>query len=127
MDSNFKQPTVNYDDAQISSRASRRRLGPTALQLVPPDVANEKNKRPPSYYFKNNFYWTIETEEPELVEAIDFLGADRFFFATDYPHDDPGGRMKFKDVELLAVNANISESDKDLIRFGNARRVFKIT
>jgi predicted TIM-barrel fold metal-dependent hydrolase len=97
-----------------------------APQLVPPEVANEKNKLTPSHYLKNNFYWTIETEEPELVEAINFLGADRFLFATDYPHDDPGGRMKFKDVELLAVNAKISESDKDLIRFENAKRVFKI-
>ena len=127
MDSNFKQAAVDNEGDEGPSRASKRRLGPTAQQLVPPEVANEKNKRPPSHYFKNNFYWTIETEEPELVEAIDFLGADRFFFATDYPHDDPGGRMKFKDVELLAVNAKISESDKDLIRFENAKRVFKIS
>jgi hypothetical protein len=34
---------------------------------------------------KNDFSFMIETEEPELPEAIEFLGAERFLFATDYP------------------------------------------
>ncbi len=83
----------------------------------------EKNCQPASYYFKNNFYFTIETEEPELPEAIEFLGAERFLFATDYPHDDPGGRMKFRDVELLDNNREISAPDKDLLRYKNAERL----
>ena len=73
-----------------------------ARAITPAQVFLEKNTKPASYYFKNNFYFTIETEEPELPEAIEFLGAERFLFATDYPHDDPGGRMKFEDVRLLA-------------------------
>jgi predicted TIM-barrel fold metal-dependent hydrolase len=89
-------------------------------------VADEKNKLPPSHYFRNNFYWTIETEEPELAEAVQFLGADRFLFATDYPHDDPGGRMKFKDVELLAANTKLSQPDKEKIRFQNATAIFRL-
>jgi predicted TIM-barrel fold metal-dependent hydrolase len=52
------------------------------------------------------------------------LGAERFLFATDYPHDDPGGRMKFQDVELLKNNPKISESAKELIRWRNADRLF---
>ena len=72
-----------------------------ARALHPAHIFLEKNRKPASHYFKNNFYFTIETEEPELPEAIEFLGAERFLFATDYPHDDPGGRMKFQDVELL--------------------------
>jgi predicted TIM-barrel fold metal-dependent hydrolase len=59
-----------------------------------------------------------------LSEAIEFLGAERFLFATDYPHDDPGGRMKFQDVELLRENPKISEADKELIRWRNADRLF---
>ncbi len=47
-------------------------------------------------------------------------------FATDYPHDDPGGSMKFHDVQLLAVNRDISETDKKLIRSGNATRLFHL-
>jgi predicted TIM-barrel fold metal-dependent hydrolase len=79
-----------------------------------------KNKQPVSHYFRKNIYFTIETEEPELPDSIELLGASQFLFATDYPHDDPGGRMKWKDVELLAANLRISEADKELLRSGNA-------
>jgi hypothetical protein len=41
-------------------------------------------------------------------------------FATDYPHDDPGGRMKTKDVALLAENEGILEVSKERIRSSNA-------
>jgi len=126
LDTVFKNTTLSYEDDEGATAGSKRRLSPKAPQLVPPEVANEKNKLPPSHYFKNNFYWTIETEEPALAEAVEFIGADRFLFATDYPHDDPGGRMKFKDVELLAANNRISEKDKEKIRFENAIRVFDL-
>ncbi|MGH7929883.1 MAG: amidohydrolase family protein, partial [Candidatus Binatia bacterium] len=95
--------------------------------ILPAREFLEKNKKPASHYFKNNFYFTIETEEPELPEAIEFLGAARFLFATDYPHDDPGGKMKFEDVRLLRDNPRISENDKELIRWENAQRLFQLT
>ncbi len=126
LDSSFKKFTLSYEDDEAASPGSRRRLSPKAPQLVAPEVANEKNKLPPSHYFKNNFYWTIETEEEELAEAVSFLGADHFLFATDYPHDDPGGRMKFRDVELLHANQKISEADKEFIRWKNAKALFKL-
>ena len=97
-----------------------------ARAILPASEFLEKNKKPASHYFKNNFSFTIETEEPELAEAIDFLGAERFLFATDYPHDDPGGRMKFEDVELLRKHPDISEEDKELIRWKNAVRLFHL-
>jgi predicted TIM-barrel fold metal-dependent hydrolase len=127
LDAAFNQTSLSYEDDEGAAVGSRRRLSPKAPQLVPPGTANEKNKLPPSHYFRNNFYWTIETEEPELAEAVRFLGAERFLFATDYPHDDPGGRMKFKDVELLAGNSKLSEADKERIRCGNARALFGIS
>jgi predicted TIM-barrel fold metal-dependent hydrolase len=124
MDGAFQRAQVDYEDDEGPSAASRRVLNPRGPQLVSPDVASEKNKQRPSHYFRTNFWWIIETEEPELVDAVEFFGGDRFLFATDYPHDDPGGTMKFKDVELLAVNKRISESDKELIRSENARKLF---
>jgi len=125
MDRQFERPPVNYDDENPTPRG-KRRVQERAKQVVPPQVSSEKNKLPPSHYFRRNFYFTIETEEPELPEAIEFLGAEHFLFATDYPHDDPGGRMKFKDTELLRINNKVSESDKELIRHENARRLFKL-
>lgn len=126
LDAGFRHATVSYEDDEGATAGSRRRLSPKAPQLVPAEVANEKNKLSPSRYFKNNFYWTIETEEAELAEAVEFLGAERFLFATDYPHDDPGGRMKFKDVEFLAAHPTLSESDKEKIRWQNAKSLFDI-
>jgi predicted TIM-barrel fold metal-dependent hydrolase len=120
-------PTGYHEDEGASKATRRKRvLSPNAPQLVPPELAAEKNKRLPSYYFRNNFSWTIETEEPELPSAIQFLGADRFLFATDYPHEDPGGQKKFEDRQLLQDNPHISDADKELIRHGNAERLFHI-
>ena len=113
-----EEPLANLPLTKIGERLRRARA------LYPAHIFLEKNKRPASHYFKHNFYFTIETEEPELPEAVEFLGAERFLFATDYPHDDPGGRMKFQDVELLRDNPKIPESDKELIRWRNAERLF---
>lgn len=126
LDANFKHAALNYEDDEGASAGSRRRLSPKAPQLVPPGVADEKNKLAPSDYFRKNFYWTIETEEPEFAEAVRYLGAEHFLFATDYPHDDPGGRMKHKDVELLAAHPKLSEGDKEKIRHANARQLFRL-
>ncbi|HEX9273878.1 MAG TPA: hypothetical protein VGA01_16880 [Candidatus Binatia bacterium] len=42
--------------------------------------------------------------------------SEPFLFATDYPHDGPGGRMTLKDVALLAAHPKISDGDKEKIR-----------
>ena len=130
LDQLLQAPPVDYDEQeeplsnrQLTNVGERLRR---ARAISPAHVFLEKNKRPASFYFKNNFYFTIETEEPELAEAIEFLGAERFLFATDYPHDDPGGKMKFEDVRLLRENALISEAAKELIRWRNAVRLFRL-
>lgn len=127
LDAAFAGPPIDYDadaDADVvrGVKAKLRRH----RAFYGPEVFLEKNKQPASHYFRNNFYFTIETEEAALPDAIEFLGAERFLFATDYPHDDPGGSMKFRDVQLLAVNKNLSEDTKELIRHGNAERLFKL-
>jgi len=123
-------PPVDYDDQEAPlSNGTLTKVGErlrSARALYPAHIFLEKNSKPASYYFKNNFFFTIETEEPELLEAIEFLGAERFLFATDYPHDDPGGRMKFEDVRLLRENSKISEEAKELIRWKNAHRLFQL-
>ena len=131
LDKVLEAPPVDYDDQEepLSNRALSK-IGEKlrrARAILPASQFLEKNKKPASYYFKNNFYFTIETEEPELPEAVQFLGAERFLFATDYPHDDPGGRMKFEDVRLLRDNAKISEEHKELIRWKNAQRLFQLS
>jgi len=116
-----------YEEGEGAMATNRRKLSPRAPQLVKAEEAKEKNRHLPSHYFRTNFFWTIETEEPELIDGIDFLGADRFLFATDYPHDDPGGAMKFEDVKLLAANDRLSDAVKDQLRYKNATAVFNLT
>lgn len=130
LDKVLESPPVDYDDQEVplNNRGPLTKVGERlrrARALYPAHIFLEKNKQPASYYFKNNFYFTIETEEPELPDAIECLGAERFLFATDYPHDDPGGRMKFEDVRLLRENPKISEEAKELIRWKNAQRLFR--
>ena len=127
LDAAFNGPPVDYDgdaDADVMRGVNAKLRRHRAF--YGPDVFLEKNKKPTSHYFRNNFYFTIETEEAALPDAIEFLGPERFLFATDYPHDDPGGSMKFRDVQLLSVNQNIPEETKELIRHRNAERLFKL-
>ncbi|MBM3572832.1 MAG: hypothetical protein FJX52_10840, partial [Alphaproteobacteria bacterium] len=105
MDSRHERIPIRFDEEGFTAVSRRKEILPfREMRMVPPTVMRERNQKKPSHYFKNNFYWTIETEESELADAIDLVGADRFLFAADYPHNDPGGRMKFKDVELLRAN-----------------------
>jgi len=124
LDTKFERKPRNFASEESGGRASVIQMRKAS---VPTDIRARGNHEPPSYYLRRNFSWTIETEEPELAEAVEFLGPDRFLFATDYPHDDPGGSMKWRDVELLAANKRISEEDKELMRGENARRLFKLS
>ncbi len=131
LDRILERPPVDYDDqeAPLSNRTLTKvgeRLR-RARAIQPAQIFFEKNQKPASHYFKNNFYFTIETEEPELVEEIELLGAERLLFSTDYPHDDPGGKMKFEDVRLLRENPKISDDAKELIRWRNAQRLFGLS
>lgn len=132
LDRAFGSAVVDYDDEDATPffRGRGPAHGDENLQrskaLEPLDVYLEKNRRPASHYFRRNFYFTIETEEPELPQAIEFLGAGRFLFATDYPHDDPGGSMKFRDVKLLERHEGIAPAAKERIRVENARAALRL-
>ena len=55
------------------------------------------------------------------------VGSYRFLYATDYPHDDPGGLKKWEDRELFEANDRIPQADKDRIRWQNAHELFNLT
>ncbi|MGZ5092547.1 MAG: amidohydrolase family protein [Burkholderiales bacterium] len=122
LDSVFNNEVVDYESEDAAPRFNYRKLS-GGKRIVSEDDYKAKNKQLPSHYFRTNLHFTIETEEPELAEAVQFFGARQFLFATDYPHDDPGGRMKYKDVQLFSTNPDIGESDKDLIWSANAERL----
>ena len=122
LDAAHGETLVDYESEDAAARFNYRKLT-GGRRIVSEADYKAKNRLPPSHYFRNNLYFTIETEEPELGEAVGLFGATQFLFATDYPHDDPGGRMKFRDVELLDKRADIGARDKELIWYGNALRL----
>ena len=122
LDSVFDHAVVDYEAEDAAPRFNYRKLT-DGKRIVSEEDYQAKNKLAPSHYFKTNLHFTIETEEPELAEAVRLLGASRFLFATDYPHNDPGGRMKYKDVELFNANRAIAEADKPFIWYKNAERL----
>jgi predicted TIM-barrel fold metal-dependent hydrolase len=42
----------------------------------------------PSSYFRRQAWVTAESDEPYLPELLEFVGADRILFGTDFPHVD---------------------------------------
>jgi predicted TIM-barrel fold metal-dependent hydrolase len=122
LDAAFNESLVDYESEDAAARFNYRKLT-GGKRIVSEQDYKAKNRRAPSDYFRSNIHFTIETEEAELGEAVELFGATQFLFATDYPHDDPGGRMKFRDVELLDRRADISAGDKRLIFSGNALRL----
>jgi len=81
-------------------------------------------KRPPSEYMRRNvWYATQPVEEPEvpaqLGEIVDWIGADRLLFATDYPHwdmDDPRYAFKYP----------LARDDQQRIFSLNARELYNL-
>ena len=66
LDRVLDSPPVDYDDQEepLSNRGPLTKVGERlrrARALYPAHIFLEKNQRPASYYFKNNFYFTIET------------------------------------------------------------------
>ena len=122
LDAVFNDEVVDYESEDAAPRFNYRKLT-GGKRIVSAEEYKPKNKRAPSHYFKTNLFFTIETVEPELADAVRLFGATQFLFATDYPHDDPGGRMKYRDVALFKANENISAAEKEMIWHANAERL----
>ena len=79
-------------------------------------VAKSKMKRTFSEYVKDLYYDSCSFQEPTLMHAHQFLGADRIMFGTDYP---------FVDADSGHVGSlDIAAGDKSAIFGDNAARVF---
>jgi predicted TIM-barrel fold metal-dependent hydrolase len=45
-------------------------------------------KEKPRYYFQRQCWISADPDEVALAYIIEHVGKDKFFWATDYPHDD---------------------------------------
>ena len=81
-------------------------------------------KMSPSEYFKRNWWISFDPEEAALKMTIDWLGADRIIWGSDYPHPDafyPGF------VQMLNDNLEgVPEEDQAKIRGRNAVDFYRL-
>jgi predicted TIM-barrel fold metal-dependent hydrolase len=71
-----------------------------ALYEVPINRAPLKN--PPSHYIRTQSWFSADPDERALAGLIRFIGEDRFFWASDFPHADHGGEYMKELKGLLA-------------------------
>ena len=45
-------------------------------------------KEKPGFYFQRQCWISADPDEKALAYLIEYIGVDKFFWATDYPHDD---------------------------------------
>jgi len=80
-------------------------------------------KDKPSTYFRKQCWISGDPDERALAHVIDYVGDDRFFWATDYPHfDHPSNYME----ELEGLVAPLSEQARNNILGDSVANVYKL-
>ena len=80
-------------------------------------------KEKPSVYFKRQCWISGDPDERALAHIIEYVGNDRFFWATDYPHfDHPGNYME----ELEELVAPLSETARNNLLGDSVAQVYGI-
>jgi len=85
------------------------------------DARTVINKKPSSYLEKI-YFDTITHDSRILGNLVDRYGAHRILLGTDYPFD----MGEDNPVKLIQNVGHLSASDRDLIKGGNALKLFKI-
>ncbi|CAN7658866.1 amidohydrolase family protein [Phenylobacterium sp. LjRoot225] len=86
------------------------------------DIVDRLDHRP-SEYWRQNCYATFQND-PLGLSQLDYIGADRCMWATDYPHSE--GAFGYGRTSVRAVVDSTSTDDARAILGGNAIKVFKL-
>jgi aminocarboxymuconate-semialdehyde decarboxylase len=79
-------------------------------------------KKKPSSYLEKIYFDTITHDSQILGNLVDRYGAQRILLGTDYPFD----MGEDKPVQLIDGVSHLSAEDRNLIKGGNAMKLFKI-
>jgi len=78
-------------------------------------------KEKPSYYFQRQCWISGDPDEKAFGHVVDFVGADKFFWASDFPHPDhPDNYME----ELGELVTPMSASTRQKVLGENVTRVY---
>jgi aminocarboxymuconate-semialdehyde decarboxylase len=79
-------------------------------------------QRPPSDYFKNFYYDTVNFNPRAIELAISFAGVNHVLAGSDYPHQIGSIPKMLESIHAL----NVTEADKAAIFGGNAARLLRL-
>ena len=80
-------------------------------------------KEKPSYYFHRQCWISGDPDEKAFGNVVDFVGADKFFWASDFPHfDHPGNYMD----ELKELVEPMAASTRQKVIGDNVAQVYGI-
>lgn len=82
-------------------------------------------ERPTGDYFKNNIYATVQFESDTLRLAKEEVGADRFMWASDYPHMDCA-YPEDRDLVRTVLSSGFSDEDAAFITRETAATLYGI-
>jgi uncharacterized protein len=85
--------------------------------------ATTKLKDLPSHYFKRQCWISADPDERALAGIIPYVGEDRFFWASDFPHPDHGDNYM---EELAGLIAPLSASARQKILWENVARAYEL-
>jgi len=83
--------------------------------------ASKKISRKPSEYLKMFYFDTITHSSDALNYLINLVGAEQVMMGSDYPFD-----MGYERPTELVDESNLSETEKNKIKYDNAERLFQI-
>mgnify|MGYP006255215607 FL=1 len=83
-------------------------------------------KMKPSEYFHRQCYTGFEVDEPYLPQLIEYIGADKLLFGSDFPHMDHPNFIESVD-EALALREKLPEETIKKILHDNPLRYYGLT
>jgi predicted TIM-barrel fold metal-dependent hydrolase len=80
-------------------------------------------REPPSAYVRRQCWISADPDERSLVATMDYVGADRFVWATDYPHSDHAGDYM---QELATLGARLPPATRRAFVGATAARLYRL-
>lgn len=88
-----------------------------------PLSATTAMKEKPSTYFQRQCWISADPDEKALSRIIDHVGADKFFWASDFPHPDHGDDYMEELAELVEP---LSETARRQILWENVSQAYNL-
>jgi predicted TIM-barrel fold metal-dependent hydrolase len=80
-------------------------------------------KEKPSFYFDRQCWISGDPDEKAFGHVVEFVGADKFFWASDFPHfDHPGNYME----ELCELVEPMSSATRQKVIGENVAKVYNL-